>query len=47
MDTNELGDGNFYTFENLYLENEIVTPSKIKNVTKYMTLFINFAKRTK
>jgi precorrin-2/cobalt-factor-2 C20-methyltransferase len=47
MDTNELGDGNFYTFENLYLENEIVTSSKIKNVTKYMTLFINFAKRTK
>jgi precorrin-2/cobalt-factor-2 C20-methyltransferase len=45
MDTDELGEGDFYTFENLYLENEIVTPSKIKQVTRYMTLFIKFAKR--
>jgi hypothetical protein len=46
MDTDELGEGDFYTFENLCLKNEIVTPSKIKQVTKYMTLFIRFANRT-
>lgn len=45
MDTERLGDGNFYTFENMYLDNEIITPSKIKTVSKYMTLFLKFAKR--
>ena len=45
MDTEELGEGDFYTFENLYLDNEIVTPSKISKVTRYMTLFLKFAKR--
>ena len=32
-------------FDNLYLDNEIVTPSKISKVTRYMTLFLKFAKR--
>ena len=45
MDTEELGEGDFYTFENLYLDNEIITPSKISKVTRYMTLFLKFAKR--
>ena len=45
MDTKELGEGDFYTFENMYLDDEKVTPSKISKVRKYMTLFINFAKR--
>lgn len=45
MDTSELGEGDFYTFENLYLKNEIITPSKIDKVTRYMTLFLKFAKR--
>jgi len=45
MDTKTLGEGNFYTFENMYLEDAKITPSKIKKVKKYMTLFINFAKR--
>ncbi|WP_294965056.1 precorrin-2 C(20)-methyltransferase [Sulfurimonas sp.] len=45
MDTKELGEGDFYTFENMYLDDEKITPSKISKVRKYMTLFINFAKR--
>jgi len=45
MDTDELGEGDFYTFENMYLKNEKITPTKIKKVTNYMTLFINFIKR--
>jgi len=46
MDTKSLGEGDFYTFENMYLEDAKITPSKIKKVKKYMTLFINFAKRS-
>jgi len=45
MDTKELGEGDFYTFENMYLKDATITPSKIEQVKKYMTLFINFAKR--
>ncbi|MBL0721425.1 MAG: precorrin-2 C(20)-methyltransferase [Sulfurovum sp.] len=45
MDTKILGDGNFYTYENIYLVGEKITPYKINRVKKYMTLFINFAKR--
>ena len=45
MDTKILGNGNFYTFENMYLKDAKITPSKIEKVKKYMTLFINFAKR--
>ena len=45
MDTKELGDGDFYTFENMYLDDEKITPSKISTVSKYMTIFINFARR--
>jgi precorrin-2/cobalt-factor-2 C20-methyltransferase len=46
MDTQVLGEGDFYTYENMYLKDEKITPSKIKNVKKYMTLFINYAKRS-
>jgi len=45
MDTDSLGEGNFYTFENMYLKDAKITPSKIQKVQKYMTLFLNFAKR--
>jgi len=45
MDTEELGEGDFCTFENMYLKDEKITLSKIDKVKKYMTLFINFAKR--
>ncbi|WP_457749398.1 precorrin-2 C(20)-methyltransferase [Sulfurimonas sp.] len=45
MNTESLGEGDFYTFENMYLEDAKITPSKIQTVKKYMTLFINFAKR--
>ena len=45
MDTENLGEGDFYTFENMYLQDAKITPSKIKKVKKYMTLFINFARR--
>ena len=45
MQTKELGEGDFYTFENMYLKDAKITPSKIKKVQKYMTLFINFVKR--
>ena len=45
MDTENLGEGDFYTFENMYLQDAKITPAKIKKVKKYMTLFINFAKR--
>ena len=45
MNTQELGEGDFYTFENMYLKDEKITPSKVEKVKKYMTLFINFAKR--
>ena len=44
MDTQSLGEGDFYTFENLYRNDECITPSKIAKVSKYMTLFIKFAK---
>ncbi len=46
MDTEVLGDGDFFTFENMYLKDAKITPSKIARVKKYMTLFINFAKRS-
>jgi precorrin-2/cobalt-factor-2 C20-methyltransferase len=45
QDTSSLGEGDFYTFENLFLDDEKITPKKISKVKKYMTLFINFAKR--
>ena len=45
MDTKELGEGDFFTFENLYLKDENITDFKIEKVRKYMTLFLNFAKR--
>ncbi|MEN4045742.1 MULTISPECIES: precorrin-2 C(20)-methyltransferase [Sulfurimonas] len=45
MNTEVLGEGNFYTFENMYLEDAKITSSKISKVKKYMTLFINFARR--
>jgi len=45
MDTEVLGEGDFYTFENMYLQDAKTTPSKIAKVKKYMTLFINFARR--
>ena len=45
MDTEILGDGDFYTFENMYLKDEKIISSKVSKVKKYMTLFINFAKR--
>ena len=45
MDTDSLGEGDFYTFENMYLKNAKITPSKIEKVKNYMTLFINFARR--
>ncbi len=45
MDTSSLGEGDFYTFENMYLKDEKITPSKIEKVKRYMTLFINFARR--
>lgn len=46
MDTDSLGEGDFYTFENMYLQDAKITPSKIAKVKRYMTLFINFAKRS-
>jgi len=45
MDTDMLGEGDFYTYENMYLEGENISPYKIDRVKNYMTLFINFAKR--
>ena len=45
MDTQSLGEGDFYTFENMYLKDAKITDSKIERVKKYMTLFINFARR--
>ena len=45
MNTEELGDGDFYTFENMYLNNEKITASKVETVSRYMTLFLKFAKR--
>ena len=45
MDTEVLGEGDFYTFENMYLDDAKITPSKIEKVKKYMTLLINFARR--
>ena len=45
MNTKILGEGDFYTFENMYLSDEKISPSKIDKVKKYMTLFINFAQR--
>jgi len=45
MDTSSLGEGDFYTFENMYLKDTKITSSKIEKVKRYMTLFINFAKR--
>jgi precorrin-2/cobalt-factor-2 C20-methyltransferase len=45
MDTKILGEGDFYTFENMYLDDEKITQFKIATVKRYMTIFINFAKR--
>jgi precorrin-2/cobalt-factor-2 C20-methyltransferase len=45
MNTKILGEGDFYTFENMYLSDEKISSSKIDKVKKYMTLFINFAQR--
>jgi len=45
MSTEILKDGDFYTFENMYLKEEKITPKKISKVSKYMTLFIRFAQR--
>ncbi|MDF1875898.1 precorrin-2 C(20)-methyltransferase [Sulfurimonas sp. SAG-AH-194-I05] len=45
MDTKALGEGDFYTFENMYLQDESITNSKINKVKKYMTLFLKFASR--
>jgi len=45
MNTEILGEGDFYTFENMYLKDANITSSKIEKVKKYMTLFINFARR--
>ncbi len=47
MKTSSLGDGDFYTFENLYLEDEKIKNFKIDVVKRYMTLFIKFAQRFK
>ena len=46
MDTEVLGEGDFYTYENMYLKDEKITPSKIEKVKRYMTLFINYARRS-
>jgi precorrin-2/cobalt-factor-2 C20-methyltransferase len=46
MDTEVLGEGDFYTYENMYLKDEKITPSKIQRVKCYMTLFINYARRS-
>ena len=46
MDTKELGEGDFYTFENMNLKDEKISPFKIEKVKKYMTLFLKFAKRS-
>ena len=46
METDILGSGEFYTFENMYLRDEKITPFKVARVKKYMTLFINFVKRS-
>jgi len=45
MDTEVLGEGDFYTYENMYLSDAKITPTKIERVKKYMTLFINYARR--
>jgi len=45
MDTEVLGEGDFYTYENMYLKDEKITPAKIEKVKRYMTLFINYARR--
>ncbi len=45
MDTSSLGEGDFYTYENMYLKDAKITPSKIAKVKKYMTLFIKYAQR--
>ena len=46
MNTEVLGEGDFYTYENMYLKDEKITPSKIEKVKRYMTLFINYARRS-
>jgi precorrin-2/cobalt-factor-2 C20-methyltransferase len=45
MTTESLGEGDFVTYENMYLKDETITPSKIKQVKRYMTLFINYVQR--
>lgn len=45
MDTENFGEGDFYTFENLYLKDETIHEGRIPKVKKYMTLFLKFAKR--
>lgn len=45
MDTQSLGEGEFYTFENLFLKDETVHTEKVGTVKKYMTLFLRFPKK--
>jgi precorrin-2/cobalt-factor-2 C20-methyltransferase len=45
MDTNNLGEGDFYTFENLYLSDESIHQGRLATVKKYMTLFLRFPKK--
>ena len=48
MDTDAIKeDGDFYTFENLNFKGENIQKGKIPTVKKYMTLLIDFVKRTK
>jgi precorrin-2/cobalt-factor-2 C20-methyltransferase len=43
MDTSPIpSNGDTYTFENLHLKDEKISNSKIDEVSKYMTLFIDF-----
>ena len=45
MDTSSIKQtGQIYTFENLNYDGETITPKKIKQTKKYMTLFIDFFK---
>jgi len=45
--TNLQEGGSFYTFENLFFKDENIIRGKIKEVKKYMTLFIDFFKNEK
>jgi precorrin-2/cobalt-factor-2 C20-methyltransferase len=45
METKEIKEnGKIYTFENLNMQGETITKGKVKKVSKYMTLFIDFIK---